>query len=83
MRQLSHHDRHLNLERSLDNHLAIDRCLYRLGRCAGDDTSCPEVFIESEIALLVRRFGIWKVAKRIMSQAYDSWKIKRRLRDAS
>lgn len=60
----------------------LDASLARLGR-ATTMVGVPEIFIEAELAIAVRRFGIWAVATRIAKQSYETWKFERKFNATS
>lgn len=49
----------------------VNRCLSRLG--SSQSLLVPEVFIENELALCLRRFGFWRVVRAMIRQRWDIW----------
>jgi hypothetical protein len=58
---------------------SLNRSLLRLGRAAAPDTCCPDVFVRNELAIAVRRFGWWAIAKTIVQQLRDARRLERRM----
>ncbi len=49
----------------------LNRSLHRLGECSRyEHRMIPDVFIENELAIAVRRFGLWRVIRRIIEQEW-------------
>ena len=58
---------------------SLNRSLLRLGRAASMETACPDVFVRNELALAVRRYGVWEIAKTVYTQWRDARKMAHRM----
>lgn len=60
------------------NRTPLERSLERLGRA--ERMKAPRVFVKNELALAVRRFGWWEIAKTVVSQIRGERAMQRKLR---
>lgn len=56
--------------------ISLNRSLDRLGQSVKRGSVMPDVFIENELALACRRFGVSKVARCIVKQICQDVKMK-------
>lgn len=60
--------------RTPENRRMLNTSLARLGRCDATAHFTPDVFIENELAIAVRRFGTLTIFLRIIKQTYYGWR---------